>query len=177
MKNIRSKKSLSELLAEHPIYDLVPPILFVLAWRFAGSPLPDKCFEPDNFFIGIATLGGFVLTTATFVCTMMYQAGEVLMRVVRNHYGDVLARNWFSVLSWTLIASVVPLVLLYLRAYAYKTAFAIAVFTLVMITVKGIRSIFWLKYHFTMQIKSKDVKPDFTEKDWLEQHKSHSSTP
>ena len=162
------KDRIADFLLNHPTVDIILPFL-------SSIILPFKCSktiyeQKDNdFFIGVSTLGALVMATATFVCALMYQSNGAIITIVRKRYGDILAHNWLNVIGWTLLGAVLPLGSILIRMYA-RLAFGIALFSLVIIIEKGVRSLFWLKLVFLIQNTSEHIKKPFTEKDWKEMH-------
>ncbi|MBN0039345.1 hypothetical protein JN535_04045 [Cellulosimicrobium cellulans] len=126
--------------------DQVIPIAATAAYAGVLSDMTPEI--PDvrvAFYVGISTLAALAVAAATFVCTMTYQSTGEHMRAVRRHYGEVLRRNWTSILVSTLVAATLPLLAILVDTRWRQAAMLIAVYSLVLVAVRFVRSIYWLR--------------------------------
>lgn len=57
----------------HPTTDTLGAIIITATWWHLGNPVPQLPGDgsPNDLFIGLSTLSGLVMATATFICTML----------------------------------------------------------------------------------------------------------
>ncbi|WP_169274675.1 Na+:H+ dicarboxylate symporter [Bifidobacterium moraviense] len=152
-------------LVAHPGFDMLAPVIVVGGWLFLlHAPTPDDNVS-QNVFVAISTLSGLVMAAATFICTMTYQSVSRYMQVTHKRYHDELSRNWLSVIAWTAASAVAPIVSLCLWKTCERTATAISLWALILMGVKLIRSIHWLKYTLFMEKASMMIQEPLSNED------------
>jgi len=140
-----------ELIA-HPIYDQIVPLAVAIAWYFQlhGSAPADGASR-IAFYVGVATLAALVLTAATFVCALTYQSTAGPLVTVRERFGGTLRRNWISVIISTLFVAALVLVAVLVDSTSSRVAMSSAVYGLVLVVLRGFRSVYWLQFSLFMQ--------------------------
>ncbi|WEV71994.1 Na+:H+ dicarboxylate symporter [Bifidobacterium sp. ESL0790] len=156
---------LEDFLVAHPSIDVVISVLILITWIICGKPIPDISKTGSNLFVALSTLSGLVMAAATFICTMTYQSESRHMRIVRKRYSGELSRNWISVIIWTFIAAVLPLISVVIWETHLVIAVAFSLFALAMLVIKFVRCLHWLKYTLFMQKVSTIIQEPFTEDD------------
>ncbi|WP_146143614.1 Na+:H+ dicarboxylate symporter [Bifidobacterium callitrichos] len=106
------------------------------------------------------------MAAATFICTMTYQSDGQLMREVRLNYGECLSKNWQSIILWSLLDAVLPLITIALWETNKNAGFSLSIFALVNLIAKSTRSVYWLNYTLFMQNKSDHIIQPYTESDF-----------
>ena len=88
----------------HPATDILGATIITATWWLLSNPVPQLPGDgsPNDLFIGLSTLSGLVMATATFICTMLYQSNSHFMVEARKRFPEELARNWLSIIIWTL---------------------------------------------------------------------------
>ncbi|MFR7660736.1 MAG: hypothetical protein ACLUWL_06350 [Bifidobacterium longum] len=61
-------------------------------------------------FVALSTLSGLAMAAVTFICSMSYQSESRYMRIAHERYHDELSRNWVSIIAWTTVTAVLPLI-------------------------------------------------------------------
>lgn len=145
----------------HPTTDTLGAIIITATWWHLGNPVPQLPGDgsPNDLFIGLSTLSGLVMATATFICTMLYQSNSHFMVEARKRFPEELARNWLSIIIWTLTTAILSLFSLCLWETNRITSFGIVIFSTSLLLAKGGRSIYWLNYTLFMEKASSIVSP------------------
>lgn len=133
----------------HPATDILGATIITATWWLLSNPVPQLPGDgsPNDLFIGLSTLSGLVMATATFICTMLYQSNSPLMIEARKRFPEELSRNWLSIIIWTLTTAILPLFSLCLWGIDRITSFGIVIFSTSLLLAKGGRSIYWCKLH------------------------------
>lgn len=101
------------------------------------------------------------------------------MRIAHERYHDELSRNWVSIIAWTTVTAVLPLISLCLWSSHQGVSTAISIYALVMMAAKLGRSIHWMKYTLFIQKASMTIGEPFTDKDMqkvFQRQESNSKT-
>lgn len=146
----------------HPSVDILGAIVLTVLWLLAGhstfSFLNKTYKSPNDLFVGLSALSGLVMAVATFICTTVYQSNARLMRECRKRFSDELARNWLSIISWTLVTAFLPLISLPIWEMNSVFSFGVVIFSTTILLEKSIRCIYWLNVTFLMEsVSSKNV--------------------
>ncbi|MBK5030411.1 Na+:H+ dicarboxylate symporter [Bifidobacterium longum subsp. longum] len=138
------------------------------------------CFVQNPYlFVALSTLSGLAMAAVTFICSMSYQSESRYMRIAHERYHDELSRNWVSIIAWTTVTAVLPLISLCLWSSHQGVSTAISIYALVMMAAKLGRSIHWMKYTLFIQKASMTIGEPFTDKDMqkvFQRHESNSKT-
>lgn len=72
----------------HPATDILGATIITATWWLLSNPVPQLPGDgsPNDLFIGLSTLSGLVMATATFICTMLYQSNSPLMIEARKRF-------------------------------------------------------------------------------------------
>ena len=105
------------------------------------------------------------MAAATFIWSMVYQSGSERMKYVIAKYSGELSRNWSSIIVWTMVTAVLPLISLYIYKEYARVAIAVSLYSVLMMFFKTIRSMHWLKYTLFMQKTSQKLRGEFTDDD------------
>ena len=97
------------------------------------------------------------MAASTFVCTMTYQSGNILMAKVVQVHSEALRRNWVSIIGSTLITAVLPLAALAIDQNLSGVASSITVYSLALLMTRFGRALFWMQYTLFMQDRSFQV--------------------
>lgn len=127
----------------HPVTDWAASLcLLVLGWF-----LPVSTSDLKPFLSGVASFGGIALAVEIFVCTMVYTASNDHLSMVRDKLWSRATRvTWMSVLSGTVVAAAMALLmLLYSDGYS-RIATAIGATALGMTLVFFARALVWLRF-------------------------------
>lgn len=145
----------------HPATDILGATIITATWWLLSNPVPQLPGDgsPNDLFIGLSTLSGLVMATATFICTMLYQSNSPLMIEARKRFPEELSRNWLSIIIWTLTTAILPLFSLCLWGIDRITSFGIVIFSTSLLLAKGGRSIYWLNYTLFMEKASSILSP------------------
>jgi hypothetical protein len=150
-----TKTRIQDFLAAHPLVDHVVAIAALFAWILYAA---DFVLVPEGsrptIYAGIATISGLAMAASTFVCTMTYQSGNILMAKVVQVHSHALRRNWMSIISSTLITAVAPLIALAIDQSHSSLASAVAVYSLALLMTRFGRALWWLQYTLFMQDRS-----------------------
>ena len=145
----------------HPATDILGATIITATWWLLSNPVPQLPGDgsPNDLFIGLSTLSGLVMATATFICTMLYQSNSPLKIEARKRFPEELSRNWLSIIIWTLTTAILPLFSLCLWGIDRITSFGIVIFSTSLLLAKGGRSIYWLNYTLFMEKASSILSP------------------
>ena len=168
------KSTLGDAFAAHPGVDMLAPAIPIFVWIASGKPVPDDSIS-QNLFVALSTLSGLVMAAVTFICSMSYQSEARYMQIARERYHDELSRNWVSIIAWTAVTAMLPLISLCLWPSHQGISTAISIYALVMMIAKLVRSIHWMKYTLFMQKASMTIGEPFTDKDMQESFKKRNT--
>lgn len=151
MPTPRTEPTLKDHLAAWPFIDAIAALFFATPWAvwgvaatgLAGVEMADHRIA---IYEVLATFCAFVLTAATFVCTMTYQSTNVLMNAALSRYRPELRRNWISILTSALLGAAVSLGLLAIDLTSPYWSLVIAGYVLILTLIKGARALYWLNY-------------------------------
>ena len=143
------KRTARDLVASHPLLDLLPITLLCLLIAWAGVPLPNSAARL-GLYQSAGAFAGLALATATFACSMTYQSSNVLLSRARSLFGPDIRRNWQSVILWLLAAAAAPLASFILEGHRPRVAVAITLASILVTIVKVLRAAFWLRYTLFM---------------------------
>jgi len=144
-----------DFLAEHPGVDHVVPALAIGGLLLFRDRVSVDRF--DVFLVGAATVSALVLTAATFVCTLIYQSNATERIIeLRMEFATALRRNWVTIFTILIATSVAPLcAVLVIGSWL---APVVGVWSLVMLSVTAIRTVYWLDAMLFVQHVD-DVRP------------------
>jgi hypothetical protein len=155
-----AKSRVKDFLAAHPLVDQLVATLAVLAWVFI---LADLVTVPEasrpTIYAGVATISGLAMAASTFVCSMTYQSGNILMAKVVQVHSVALRRNWVSIISSNLLTAVAPLVALAVDRSHSSIASAVTVYSLALLMTRFGRAIWWMQYTLFLQDRSFQIPP------------------
>ena len=154
----KKKASIKDFLAAHPLVDQIPAVAAVFAWIFwvAELVVVPEAARP-TIYAGVATISGLAMAASTFVCTMTYQSGNILMAKVVQVHSEALRRNWVSIIGSTLITPVLPLAALAVDKNLSSVASSVTVYSLALLMTRFGRALFWMQYTLFMQDRSFQV--------------------
>lgn len=145
----------------HPSVDILGAIVLTVFWLLTGhstfsfSDGANK--SPNDLFVGLSALSGLVMAIATFICATVYQSNARLMKEGRKKFSDELARNWLSIISWTLATAFFPLISLSIWEMNSVVSFGLVIFSTTILLEKSIRCIYWLNVTFLMESVSSKI--------------------
>lgn len=131
-----------------PRWDYVPVIGLSLALgaiTYIGGGASAAAAAAPTLYVGISTLGGIVLAVATYAAGVTQQTAAYGMERYRERSPERLRGNWRSVFTWTVLASVLPLVAVIVYPAAPPAAVALACVSLSVLAAKGARTVAWLQ--------------------------------
>lgn len=147
----RPEPTFRDHLAAWPFIDAIAALALAAPWAVWGVQATglvglEAAAHRVALYGVLATFCAFVLTAATFVCTMTYQSTNVLMNAALTRYRPELRRNWISILTSTLLSAAVSLGLLAIDLATPFWSLVIAGYVLSLTLLKGVRALYWLNY-------------------------------
>lgn len=151
MTTPRPEPTFRDHLAAWPLIDIIAALVLTAPWaiwgvRATGLAGVEAADHRIALYGVLATFCAFVLTAATFVCTMTYQSSNVLMNAALARYRPELRRNWIAILSATLLGAAVSLALLAIDPLTPFWSLVGAGYVLVLTLIRGARALYWLNY-------------------------------
>lgn len=146
------RRDMAEFVSEHPGVDQFVAVLATALWALLVTnwiTVPDA--SRPTIYAGVATISGLAMAASTFVCTMTYQSGNLLMSKVVKTHAKALRRNWVSIIRSNLITAVIPLVALALDGTLHAVASAATIYALALLLTRSARALWWLQYTLFMQ--------------------------
>lgn len=159
----KAKSGIRDFLAEHPLVDQLVAVAAVLVWVFFVADLivvPES--SRPTIYAGVATISGLAMAASTFVCSMTYQSGNILMAKVVQVHSQALRRNWMSIISSNLITAVAPLVALAIDRSYSGIASAITIYSLALLMTRFGRALWWMQYTLFLQDRSFQIPQSTT---------------
>jgi hypothetical protein len=154
----RTEASIKDFIAAHPVVDHAAALAALLVWVFyvADLVVVPEASRP-TIYAGVATISGLAMAASTFVCSMTYQSGNILMAKVVQVHSQALRRNWMSIISSALVTAVAPLVALAIDRTHSSVASAVTVYSLALLMTRFGRALWWMQYTLFMQDRSFDI--------------------
>lgn len=157
--------SIANSIAAHPFVDAVASLVVSVSWYMSECRTFDFEEPCAELFTSLSSVSGLLMAAATFICSMVYQSGSGRMKYAITKYSDELSRNWSSIIVWTMVTAVLPLISLYIYKEYARVAIAVSLYSVLMMFFKTIRSMHWLKYTLFMQKTSQKLRGEFTDDD------------
>jgi hypothetical protein len=153
VRQVSKWSRLKDVMIAHPGMDVIPSAataIAVYAWQQHTGP-----FEAHaDILTGTSTAGAFVLAAASFAAATVYGSTAEFMVTARHKFHRELSRNWMSILGWVFVATIAPLIAMFLpQEWSITTVSA----CLMILTVKFARSMFWFRYTLTLDVASEQT--------------------
>lgn len=139
-----------------PCADILPAVIvFIIVLCLAPSGAKDL----TSFYAGLSALAGIIMSSITFTIMLAYGSSSSLMQSARKQYRDNFVHNWVGMISFSLLAALLPLISI-LVEWFMKLGPALSAASIVLIVEEGARCIFWVRFTLIMDARSPEQDDD-----------------
>lgn len=136
--------------------DCMPAVAaFFVAFIF----VPNVKNDLSAFYAGLSALAGILMSSITFTIMLAYGSNSSLMRIARKNHRDNFVRNWVSMVGFSLLSALLPLISMLVGEFM-KIGPALAAGSMVLVIEEALRCIFWVRFTLLMDSYSQEQDMD-----------------